>query len=100
PLTVDVRVLWPRPASPQPVSNGLYASLGIVPRMPLFNLIGRPRDGVAWPGLPDGITAQRVVYHEVWPSDPQVHALYQSLLGFAHPEAHAFVPEEPRRCFA
>ncbi|HEX8025171.1 MAG TPA: GNAT family N-acetyltransferase, partial [Candidatus Limnocylindrales bacterium] len=33
--------------SAQPISNGLYASLGIVPRVPLFGFVGRPRDGWA-----------------------------------------------------
>ena len=27
----------------QPISNGLYAAYGMVPRMPFFNLVGRPR---------------------------------------------------------
>jgi len=100
PAPLDGRVLATCTDSAQPISNGLYASVGIVPRMPLFNLIGRPREGVAWPGLPEGIAAQRVGDHEAWQSDPEVHALDRSLLGFAHPEDHAFVLEEPRRCFA
>jgi len=100
PAPLDGRVLATCTDSAQPISNGLYASLGIVPRMPLFNLIGRPRDGVAWPALPEGIAAQRVGDHAAWQSDPEVHALDRSLLGFAHPEDHAFVLEEPRRCFA
>ena len=100
PAPLDGRVLATCTDSAQPISNGLYASIGIVPRMPLFNLIGRPREGVAWPGLPEGIAAQRVGDHEAWQSDPEVHALDRSLLGFAHPEDHAFVLEEPRRCFA
>ena len=100
PDTLDGRVLATCTDSAQPVSNGLYASLGIVPRLPLFNLIGRPRDGVAWPDLPDRIAAQRVGDHEAWQADPEVQALDRSLLGFAHPEDHAFVLDEPRRCFA
>ncbi len=100
PAPLDGRVLATCTDSAQPISNGLYASIGIVPRIPLFNLIGRPREGVAWPGLPEGIAAQRVGDHEAWQSDPEVHALDRSLLGFAHPEDHAFVLEEPRRCFA
>ena len=43
--------------SAQPVSNGLYASLGIAPRMPLVRLVGvADRDGHL-PALPRGIGA-------------------------------------------
>lgn len=99
PAPLDGRVLATCTDSAQPISNGLYASLGIVPRLPLLNLIGRPRDGVAWPSLPEGIAVQRVGDREAWQADPEVHALDRSLLGFAHPEDHAFVLDEPRRCF-
>jgi len=45
--------------SVQPISNGLYASVGIVPRLPLLRLVGLPdRDG-ALPALPEGIRAVR-----------------------------------------
>jgi hypothetical protein len=100
PSAGDGRVLATCTDAAQPISNGLYASLGIVPRTPLFNLIGRPRDGVALPPLPAGIRSQRVGDHEAWQADPEVHALDRSLLGFAHPQDHAFVLDEPRRCFA
>src|SRR4029079_1241054 len=39
----------------QPISNGLYASLGIVPRIPLLRLVGLPERPDALPDLPDGI---------------------------------------------
>lgn len=96
----DGRILATCTDSAQPISNGLYASLGIVPRIPLFNLVGRPwRDG-AWPPLPDAITAERVDDRPGWQSDAEVQELDRSVLGFAHPEDHAFVLEEPRHCFA
>jgi hypothetical protein len=44
--------------STQPISNGLYARHGMVPRLPVFQLVGRPRRGVL-PGLPSGVTATR-----------------------------------------
>jgi len=44
--------------STQPISNGLYAQYGMVPRLPVFQLVGRPRRGVL-PGLPSGVTATR-----------------------------------------
>lgn len=40
----------------QPISAGLYATSGILPRMPIFELLGRPRNG-ALPALPEGILA-------------------------------------------
>jgi GNAT superfamily N-acetyltransferase len=43
----------------QPISNGLYASLGIVPRVPLLRLVGLPGRGGAFPALPDRIRAIR-----------------------------------------
>jgi GNAT superfamily N-acetyltransferase len=43
--------------SAQPISNGLYGSLGMVPRMPLLRLVGLPERAGAFPPLPDGIVA-------------------------------------------
>jgi GNAT superfamily N-acetyltransferase len=100
PAAVDGRVLATCTDAAQPISNGLYASVGIVPRMPLFNLIGRPRPGVDWPLLPEDIAVQRVEDFEAWREDREVQALDRSLLGFAHPQDHGFVLEEPRRGFA
>ena len=80
--------------SAQPVSNGLYASVGIVPRMPFLNFIGRPREGWTPPPLPGGVQAIRV------PAGPdgrpvdgvqdELDTLDRALLGFAHPEDHAY----------
>ena len=96
----DGRILATCTDSAQPISNGLYASLGIVPRMPMFNLIGRPRPDVDWPSLPDGITAIEVEDTASWRSDAEVLALDRALLGFEHPEDHDFVLDEPRHVFA
>jgi GNAT superfamily N-acetyltransferase len=41
--------------SVQPASNGLYARYGIVPRVPVFNLVGIPTDSPPLPPLPAGI---------------------------------------------
>lgn len=100
PSEPDGRVLATCTDSAQPISNGLYAALGIVPRIPLFNLVGRPRTGFAWPPLPEGIRVERIVEPDAWCADPAVQALDRSLLGFAHPQDHRFVLDEPRRCFA
>jgi GNAT superfamily N-acetyltransferase len=100
PEELDGRVLATCTDSAQPISNGLYASLGIVPRMPLFNLLGRPRPDVPWPALPDGVDAEQIGEPARWREDPAVQALDRELLGFDHPQDHEFVLDEPRRCFA
>jgi GNAT superfamily N-acetyltransferase len=100
PAEMDGRVLATCTDSAQPISNGLYASLGIVPRMPLFNLVGRPRPDVAWPRLPEEIVIERVVEPGRWRDDPEAAELDLALLGFEHPQDHDFVLDEPRRAFA
>jgi GNAT superfamily N-acetyltransferase len=45
--------------SVQPISNGLYASLGIVPRMPLIRLVGMAPGRGSLPALPSGVEAIR-----------------------------------------
>ena len=78
----------------QPISNGLYAAYGMVPRMPFFNLIGRPPAGWAPPPLPEGVTATRVEAGAGGTIDPGVQVeldtLDRSLIGVAHPEDHAY----------
>ena len=86
--------------SAQPISNGLYASFGIVPRMPLYNYVGRPRPGFEWTPLPAGVTAERVPDPAAFRDSDELATLDRSLLGFTHPEDHRFVQEEPRHCFA
>ena len=100
PEPLDGRVLATCTDSAQPVSNGLYASLGIVPRMPLFHLVGRPRPESVWPRLPAGVGAGEIRDPDAWRSDPEVQALDRQLIGFAHPQDHRFVLDEPRRAFA
>ncbi len=43
--------------SAQPISNGLYGSLGMVPRVPLLRLVGLPERPDALEPLPDGVEA-------------------------------------------
>jgi GNAT superfamily N-acetyltransferase len=43
--------------SVQPISNGLYGSLGLVPRVPLLRLVGLPSREGGFGALPDGIEA-------------------------------------------
>ena len=95
--------------SAQPISNGLYASLGIAPRVPVFNLVGRPDQGVGLPPLPSAIQAtplggaNREANADA-DADAnlaaELDALDLSVLGFAHPEDHAFVRADSRTGFA
>jgi predicted N-acetyltransferase YhbS len=81
--------------SAQPISNALYGSLGIVPRMPLVSLTGRPDRADALPALPGGIAVADLV-----PTDgAEVDELDRSVLGFAHPADHRYVAAEGRRGF-
>ncbi len=41
--------------SAQPISNALYATFGLVPRMPLLNLVGLPERPEAFGRLPSGV---------------------------------------------
>jgi hypothetical protein len=43
--------------SAQPISNALYGSLGLVPRMPLLRLVGLPERPGAFDPLPRGVEA-------------------------------------------
>jgi len=100
PRPLDGRVLATCTDAAQPISNGLYATLGIVPRMPMFNCVGRPDLEFTWPGLPDGVAAERVEDHERWVAGDELTRFDTGLLGFAHPEDHRFVAAEPRHTFA
>ena len=100
PLPLEGRVLATCTDSTQPISNGLYATFGIVPRMPMFNLIGRPLPGFTWPALPDGVIGERVADPARWRDGAELDAFDRAVLGFAHPEDHRFVQDEPRHAFA
>ena len=90
--------------SAQPISNALYASLGIVPRIPLLNLIGLPERPEAFGELPSGITP--IAFEDI-AGDPAgdghrrlaaaVDELDRELLGVAHPLDHRFLRQEGRR---
>ena len=95
--------------SAQPISNALYASFGMVPQVPLLNLIGLPGRPEAFGPLPSGVRA--VPFETVvgagpdGPGDGSGHArlatmvddLDRELLGAAHPLDHRFLREEGRR---
>ena len=89
--------------SAQPVSNGLYGRFGIVARMPVFNLVGRPTDPSTLPALPEGIEAFPLEALGVPPAGPPViaaiDAIDRAVLGYAHPADHGFLRAEGRTGF-
>lgn len=81
----------------QPVSNGLYAAVGMAARMPMFNVVGRPVRRELLDSLPPGLIARQA--GEVRPGEPgpsvpdaraaaELAALDSEVLGFEHPEDH------------
>jgi GNAT superfamily N-acetyltransferase len=92
--------------SAQPISNGLYASLGIVPRMPLLNAVGRPSAGWTPPALPPGTRTELLALPDHPPQAAamagklgELGELDREVLGFAHPEDHAFALRERPAAF-
>jgi GNAT superfamily N-acetyltransferase len=86
----------------QPISNGLYAAYGIVPRMPLLSLVGRPSDPGALGSLPAGVSA--VPFEDLAAEShgqlaEAVDSLDRDAAGFAHPADHRFLRLEGRRGF-
>jgi GNAT superfamily N-acetyltransferase len=104
PAPLDGRRLATCTDSAQPISNGLYASYGIVPRMPFLNFLGRPRPGWSPPPLPNGVTASRVEPGPDGKIDAgtlgEIDALDRELLGFSHAEDHAYDLRERPALFA
>jgi hypothetical protein len=87
----------------QPISNGLYASLGIVPRLPLFRLVGLPDRLDALLPLPSGIRGIRFddlgLTHGALGAadlDDELAAIDVEVAGFEHRQDHAFVQAEGR----
>lgn len=100
--------------SAQPISNALYARLGLVPRVPMLHLAGEVRRASAFPPLPDGMEA--IPFDELWEdaamgvADPSadrprrlqaaIAEVDEELLGYEHPEDHAYLRQENRVGFA
>jgi len=100
PEDLDARVLATCTDAAQPISNGLYSTLGIAPRMPMFNCVGRPDFDFAWPALPEALRAVHIDDHAAWLASRELADFDTALLGFTHPADHAFVAAEPRHAFA
>ena len=96
--------------SAQPVSNALYGKLGIVARMPVFNLVGRPATLSTLPQLPEGIEAVALEPRELTahrnPAAPgkaelcqTIDAIDRDVLGYAHQPDHVFLRVQGRTGF-
>lgn len=89
----------------QPISNALYAREGVVPRVPLYRMVGRPDRPGALGRLPDGIGATPfdAVVREAASFEAGhrqlsaiVGAIDDATLGYAHPADHAYLRREAR----
>jgi len=90
--------------SAQPISNALYATYGIVPRMPLLNLSGLPERPGSFGALPSGVVPTSFETLAAGPPGGEGHrrltdaveALDRELLGASHPMDHRFLRSESR----
>jgi ribosomal protein S18 acetylase RimI-like enzyme len=93
--------------SMQPISNALYASLGMVPRMPIWHLVGDPPGSGRFPPLPPGIRAEPFDALAAGPPDGAGHRelvaavgeLDRAIAGFEHPQDLRHVRIEGRTGF-
>lgn len=88
----------------QPISNGLYAAFGIVPRLPMFNFVGRPTRPEFLGALPPDVVAERLDDAAGGGPgrrfDAEIDELDAAVLGIHHPEDHAFVRRQGRIPFS
>ena len=88
--------------SAQPISNALYSRYGMIPRLPVLELVGRPQHPVA--GLPGGIRAVPFDLLRAGPTDgagalwlaAALERLDRATLGYAHPRDHAYLAAQGR----
>jgi GNAT superfamily N-acetyltransferase len=89
--------------SAQPISNALYASLGIVPREPLLNFIGTPTAPEGFGTLPSGVTPVDFERVAEGGDDARLMAAVEALdrrtLSVGHPADHRWLRREGRRGF-
>ena len=87
----------------QPISSALYARYGLVPRMPVLELVGRP-NGASPAALPGGVRAVPFELLAAGPADgpgplrlaAALDALDRTVLGYAHPQDHAYLGKTGR----
>lgn len=93
--------------SAQPISLALYSRYGMVPRMPVLDLVGELRTPAAFPPLPTGVTATPFESIAAGPPDGDGHreltaavgALDAEVLGFDHPQDHRYLRGRDRHGF-
>ena len=88
--------------SAQPIATALYARFGIVPRMPVFNLVGTPAEPSRLPPLPADVVAVPIEVSGPAAAgglDEVIAAIDRSVLGYAHPRDHAFLRSSGRTGF-
>lgn len=88
----------------QPISNALYARRGMIPRLPIWRLIGEVRRWSAVPPLPRSLEAVPFERIEGQPGGGDhladvLDGLDGELLGSVHPADHAFLRREGRAGF-
>jgi hypothetical protein len=86
----------------QPISNGLYARRGMVPRIPIWRLFGEVR---RWPAVPPPPPSlESVAFESVAATEPDGERRLQGILdnldreviGAAHPSDHGFLRRDGR----
>ena len=89
----------------QPISNGLYARRGMLPRVPVWRLFGEPRRWSAIPPLPGVLES---VPFEALAADGRegarrlaatLDALDSEIVGVTHPQDHDFLRRDGRTGF-
>jgi GNAT superfamily N-acetyltransferase len=86
--------------SAQPISNALYASLGIVPRTPLWRVVGEPDPRRPLPALPSGIVAAPFDGAPGGRDAADADALARLVAGLDTAADRAFLAADGRRGFA
>ena len=80
----------------QPVSTGLYAGYGIVPRVPLYTAIGRPSRG-SFPALPRDVVETPADALGQEQAEAAIASIDRATLGYTRAVDHAFWRHEGRR---
>lgn len=105
PLDTGIRTWGMCTDAVQPISNGLYARRGMVPRIPIWRLLGEVRRWEALPLLPRSL--ESVPFEEIAADGPDGHrrlaaivdGLDREVIGAPHPADHAWLRREGRTGF-
>ena len=80
----------------QPTSTGLYSRFGMVPRVPIINLVGTPKTPSTLAPLPAGVHAEDLSRTD---ATAAVDAIDRAVLGYAHQVDHAHLRSGGRTGF-